>query len=71
MIEKTHLSQNLKVLKNTGKPFTISGVSGNLIQGRAKQIGIIVQYERVVIVNLKGKTESRIGYIVNLKEVIE
>ena len=38
---------------------------------RAGQIGITVQYERAVIVNLKGKTESRIGYIVSLKEVKE
>jgi len=52
MIEKSHLSQNLKVLKNTGKEFLITGFLPTTITKRASDLDVKVSIEKVITVNI-------------------
>ena len=52
MIEKSHLSQNLKVLKNTGKEFLITGFLPTTITKRASDLEMRISIEKVITVNI-------------------
>ena len=52
MIEKSHLSQNLKVLKNTGKEFLITGFLPTTITKRASDLEMRISIEKVIVVNI-------------------